>query len=251
METENIATTTYHYIDFIKKYLKDYTKLRNKKFFIIPNTFVDDTQELKKDNINVLADNGSIRLLQLGRMDERGYYYKGFNDTVQALLYLEKSNSKAAQRIDFTSIGSGVHLSNYLNSMSKLNFVNHTHHESLTNTLVKREIAEADVILMPSRNEGMSMFVVECIKQGKPFIFTDGENGLREVLVDGFNGIGVESFNYLQIKRALEYLEKNRGEINRMSDNSIQHYQDNYSNSSIAELFAVMTEMLSVTKSTN
>lgn len=239
LKTKNIATTTYHYIDFIKNYCKDYTILRNKKFFILPNT-----NAVEVDKVDLKKVSGKLKILQLGRMDQRGYFYKGFNDSIQALMLLEERSKKIAGNIQYTVIGSGELEPYFINNANKLNEVEFCHYPQVDNLEVKRMVEESDVILMPSRNEGMSMFVVECIQMGKPFIFTEGDNGLRDVLIDEFNGLSIEPFNYVNITDAIERYSLDADLVSTHAANSRAHYCQNYSSRKISEFFSVIDKML-------
>ena len=117
--SDNISATTKFYFDFFRDYYKDYGKFMDKEFFLLPNTTVFDGVK----TIDKQPD--KIYLLQLGRMDKRGYHQKGFQDTVKALMYIENIEPEIASKIVFTTIGAGDREKEFL-SRTK-NFVNIEH----------------------------------------------------------------------------------------------------------------------------
>tara|TARA_B110000091_G_C13800231_1_gene469872 strand:- start:220 stop:1389 length:1170 start_codon:yes stop_codon:yes gene_type:complete len=239
LELNNIAVTTYHYINYFHRYFNTKNVI-NTNYFIIPNTLPNIIiEEVRPSN-----SNNKIKLIQLGRMDKLGFFQKGFQDTLQALIYLEENlEFEFCENIELTIIGSGDFHNVYKKKLKKLKKVKVTVYESLSNTGVKKEVEESDLILLPSRFEGMSMFATECISIGKPFIFTD-DGGLCDMIFDEVNGLAVRPYDYLAIADAIMRYQKNPELLALHSLNSKKIFQEKFSYSKVSKLFDLMINVL-------
>lgn len=242
MKTSFIATTTYHYIEFLRNHNSDHRLLRNKSFFILPNTVPYE----KPVNKGAIYRKNKVSILQLGRMDNRGFYYKGFEDSIKALCYLEtKENFNFTNQIEYVIIGDGTRANHVLNKLKILKNIKYQYFKHLNELEVKEKIKASNIILMPSRNEGMSMFALEAVSMGKPLIYTSN-TGLRELAINNYNGLSVNPFNYIEIANHIKYFVDNHSEIIRMSENSISHYNTNFSNKVVANYFLTMLKYLEI-----
>jgi len=95
-------------------------------------------------------------------------------------------------------IGSGDDADRVDDQLAMLKLVEVIRHDSCPNETVKAYVNESDLVLMPSRCEGMSMFATEALALGKPIVFTEN-NGLRDYLKDGYNGLAMEEFDYTEL----------------------------------------------------
>jgi glycosyltransferase involved in cell wall biosynthesis len=239
LELNNIAVTTYHYINYLHCYF-DTKNVINHKYFIIPNTLPDIIIE---DNISYNKSN-KLKMIQLGRMDKFGFFQKGFHDTLQALIFLEGNmNSKVCKNIELTIIGSGDLHQSFKKKLKKLKKIKVIVYESLSNLEVKKEVNAADLILLPSRFEGMSMFATECISMGKPFVFTDN-GGLCDMILDEVNGLAVRPFDYLGIANAIIQYYDNPDLLSIHSLNSKKIFQEKFSYSTVSKLFELMVNVV-------
>lgn len=229
-----IAVTTEFYISFFSEWFKDYKKFIDKEFFILPNTSKPLEASVTINNSN------KISLLQLGRMDVLGYHQKGYQDSLKALMYLEESNPELCKRIKYITIGSGVKEDDFVKKSSCLTIVEHQHFSSLPNEEVKEIEMQADVILLPSRCEGMSMFATEVLAAGKPIIFTTG-NGLDCLCRDNYNGLGFRYYDYLSMARNIERIVTDDGYRHMLSENSKSIYEKEYSYKAVASKYATIT----------
>lgn len=239
LRTENIAVTTYHYINFLKKYETNHINLRNKNFFILPNT-------LHQKNKNLIIDDSKeqLNVIQLGRMDKRGYYYKGFADSINAFLYLEDTLSDTQlKRLTYTVIGDGDNASDFQRLLNKITKIKINYSKKLPHEEVMSLVGKSSIVLMPSRNEGMSMFALEAVSMGKPIIFTK-DNGLTDLIIDDFNGIEIRSINYIDISKAIIKYIDSPELIKRHSLNSFNHYEKYFNNNSFLKYFNVIEKNL-------
>jgi len=168
-----LSTNTY-YIDFIKKHYCDDNVLTyaNLNFFVLPNTVH------VSDNITIKNVDHNINFLMLGRMDSYGILQKGITDLILALKLLDK---KYYRRINFTIIGSGDKMDFIKKSFSTINHLNVNFIERLENNDVAKLIQNNDIIILPSRYEGLSMFALEGIAYGNICIFSNS-GGLTDLV---------------------------------------------------------------------
>lgn len=237
-KTSFIATTTHFYIDFFEKYFNNYEKFYEKKFFIIPNTLKVE----KEIKLNKIEKN--LKIIQLGRMDKSGFHQKGFVDTIEAFLYLEKIlDEEILKKISFISIGTGEKEEEYRRILKKLKYINIEHYSSLPNEKVQEKLEESNICLIPSRTEGMSMFATEAMSLGKVFIFTYG-NGMKDMILDQYNGLGMHAYNYLELAEKIRYFLENPDKIEEFSKNSLILFEKEFNNKIVANKFLVMLDFL-------
>lgn len=238
-ESKYISATTPFYFDFFQEYWNDYNHFMNKYFFIIPNTADIEKKEIAKKN--------EIIFMQLGRMDSQGYHQKGFTDTVQALLYLEETlEEEMLKRIRYISVGSGENESEFKRILSCLKFIKTEHYNKLTNEEVKLKVAESDVIVIPSRCEGMSMFATEALAVGRAFVYTDN-NGLREMIRNRQNGIAIKTFDYLSMASAIRQYVENPDLIIKYGKRSREIFEEEYTYEKVAKKFMVALNTITTT----
>lgn len=231
-----IAATTKFYFDFFRDYYRDYEKFMDKEFFLLPNTTLS-LESLQKDN-------DTIHILQLGRLDMRGYHQKGFSDTVKALLYIEKINPQLASKIVYTTIGAGNREEEFLSRVKSFSLVKHFHFTKLNNEKVKEIELQSDLVLVPSRCEGMSMFATEAIAAGIPLVCTKG-NGLESVGFEGFNAYYVSEYDYIRMAESIIKIISDTSEQKRMSQNSREFFEENCSYKAVSNKYSVIDKFLS------
>lgn len=193
----NIASTTNFYFNYLNKYYfnESYDVLQNVNYFILPNALL---------NVNAVEKdiNTKLNLFQLGRMDDVGVFQKGFLDTVKALQFIESILEQKAQDIQLYLVGDGEAAYLVENEIAKLNFIKVNYSKKKSNEEVLKILDNTDLVLMPSRCEGMSMFATEAMYKGKSIIFTNN-NGLRDYLIDNINGLRIEEYDYTELARAI------------------------------------------------
>ena len=239
-ESKYVSATTSFYFDFFQEYWNDYNHFMNKYFFVIPNTVDFEPIPIEKKN--------DIVFLQLGRMDSQGYHQKGFTDTIQALLYIEETMDKAIlKRIRYVSIGTGENEPEFKKLLLQLKYIQSEHYSILKNSEVKKKLAESDVIIMPSRCEGMSMFATEALAVGRAFIFTN-DNGLREMIRDGQNGIAIKAFDYLGMAKAIRRYIESPDLIVEYGNRSRSIFEQEYTHEKVAKKFRVVLNTIEATR---
>ena len=192
----NVVSTTNFYFNYLNEHFlkRSYDKQQKINYYLLPNLINDDVMNSSDSKSN----EEKVTLIQLGRMDKLGVFQKGFFDTVRALRYIESARPDLASKLRIIMIGSGDDAARVDEQLEMLKLVQVVRHESCPNATVKAYVNESDLVLMPSRCEGMSMFATEALALGKPIVFTEN-NGLRDYLKDGYNGLSMEEFDYTEL----------------------------------------------------
>ena len=114
------------------------------------------------------------RLLFVGRYDRQ----KGLDVLLQAM------NGLATEGFSLTAIGSPVigqpSVDHFPRSVRNLGWQNRA--------VIQREMAECDLVVVPSRWEGFGLVAIEAMRAGRAVVATN-VGGLAEVVVDGETGI--------------------------------------------------------------
>lgn len=241
LKSKLIAVTTYHYVDYLCEHFK-MLQTNKRKFVILPNTLpkVKEDDKILK-HVDALE---RLNIIQLGRMDEYGFFQKGFQDTFQALLLLSRKLKKEdLERIHYTVIGNGALQPEFSEQLKKVEHVQIREFQQLENTEVLSEIEKADVVLLPSRYEGMSMFATEALSKGKAFIFTN-DGGMRDMIFDGVNGLAVRVFDYEQIAEAIITYLKNPKMIHEYSHNSYEIFNEKFSDIAVKPRAELLVQLM-------
>jgi glycosyltransferase involved in cell wall biosynthesis len=147
-------------------------------------------QKTKSSNKLVIVTNG--RLVSL-----KGYVF--------ALLAIKRLIYEGVD-LEYRIIGSGDELDNILFYLNRLNI---TKHVQLLGAIepneVMKEIANADIYVACTLNEGLSNAVIESMAVGTPVISTN-VNGMPELIDDGINGILVNPFSEVEIYNGIKRL---------------------------------------------
>lgn len=227
-----ISATTAYYNDFIKKHLygENVLAISRREFFVINNCI--DITEHQTD----LRPSDKLRLLSLGRMDDIGVVQKGFTDFLFALSLLPAG---VFSRLDVTIIGSGEQRAYLIQLANSLGIGGIRFLEALDNAEVKALLSRTDVVVLPSRFEGQSMFAIEAISQGAAVIFSN-VGGLQD-FVDG-NGYLVPPKQVTVLSNAIASVaQMPPSELLAMRQRSIEIARERYAFPTSAQhfLFAI------------
>lgn len=157
------------------------------------------TQAIKsdlKDNFNVPADKIQVVPSWVDKKRQKNVKkkYDGIfvgrlapEKGLEELLNLFKFSQKKKNKYKFAVIGDGEKRAWFENQLKKhkLNNVNYLGYQDKSHTL--ENIRESKLLLLPSKNEGLPMVVLEAASLGVPSLVIDLP-GISEIIDDGENG---------------------------------------------------------------
>lgn len=225
------STNSFH-INFFKKYYfkENLIDIGEKVFFVLPNvinTFEPDSYDVEE----------KIRVFCLGRMDFLGNNQKGFSDFIYAFKFLPKNIS---DRFEITIVGSGDMRSRLITLCKDLRNVRFL--ESMPHKEILQSLQKSDVVLLPSRYEGLSMFALEGLATGNLCLFS--ETGGLVDMVDG-NGVFFEPQNIESIVSAFQVLASlGNDELVEMKRKSINVCQKKFSPKIVSDKFKFILDVV-------
>jgi len=231
-----VSTNSFH-IEFAKKYyfkgnLIDIGKVN---FFVVPNTIYPDSDY----SVQNYQFPNKIKAVILGRMEFEGFIQKGFIDLFIALNTVSPA---VLERFELTVVGQGPHRDELEKLSSQLECVKFI--DSLPHNEIINKLLDSDMVILPSRFEGLSMFALEGLACGNMCLFSK-TGGLTD-LIDR-NGYFTEVQNINSIKNALiDISQLSASEINQMKDRSIELYRQNFTNSIAARAFMELLQVVSI-----
>jgi len=92
---------------------------------------------------------------------------------------------------------------------------------------LQRLMLESTALVVPSRFEGLGLVALEAMSCGCPVIASD-VGGLKEIIVDGQNGLLVPPEDPDSLAKAIQILLGNRGLQKTFSECGLQHVRTNY-----------------------
>lgn len=162
----------------------------------------------------VRPDTMKLRLLFAGEL----HYRKGVDVLLEALAEL----NRRYQGWTCIIAGNGPK-TDYLSRAEQLGIVQQASFVGwLSSEQLHRQMLESDVVVLPSRGEGLPLCLVEAAAAGAALVATD-EGATREVLIDGVNGL-IVPLDPNAICDALCHLAENRNLLASMQAASRAHY---------------------------
>lgn len=226
-----LSTNTFH-INFAKKYYFDENLINigDKSFFVLPNV----VNSFSPDDFSISE---KIKIFSLGRMDYLGNNQKGFTDFIYALKLLPKS---VLDKFEIKIVGKGDMRSSLINlceNIGNITFIEEMPHKEVISTL-----KSSDVVILPSRYEGLSMFALEGLATGNACLFSK-TGGLVDMVDD--NGILFEPQNIESIASALTDLANlDSKSLIEMKKKSIDICEKRFSSKVIAEKFRTIFDVI-------
>ncbi|EMK7547506.1 glycosyltransferase family 4 protein, partial [Escherichia coli] len=176
---KNICSTSAFHNGFIKKnmFYDNLYDICQKNFFVLPNTMPDVKNFFCKDKNN----EEKVKLFSLGRLNREGMCQKGQHDLIMAISLLGKSFSDIAS---CTIVGDGEYYE-YLESLiyklglsECIKLIRKMSHDEIISHL-----SLSDIVVLPSRFEGMSMFALEALYTQNLCLFSN-TGGLSDMIVN-------------------------------------------------------------------
>lgn len=227
-----LSTNSYH-LDFYKKhFLNDNLIVQgNKNFLTLPNP-VPLNPPVK------LSVGNKIKVILLGRMATLGSNQKGFMDFFYALQIISK---QTINKFEITIVGKGdlrQYFIDLCSDIENVKFIESLPHEEIINYL-----QESDVVVLPSRYEGLSMFALEGLSTGNICLFSD-TGGLKDMINN--NGYAFPPQNIEQLVSSIERLsEHNKHDLEVMKKNSLMLCEEKFSPEIVAKKFMKIVNLIS------
>lgn len=155
-------------------------------------------------------------ILGVGRLE----YIKGFD------LLIDAYSRIAAKNIDLIIVGDGNELLNLKDQIEKLGLTDRVKLPGAKNDL-QDYYQQAEIFVLPSRNEGYPNALIEAMSFGCPCIAVDCEFGPSEIIENRINGILVKKNNPAELSSALNELLANGILREKVSENAALIKQTN------------------------
>ena len=221
-----ICTNSYHQ-EFIYKYFyrNNVYDMWSRTHFILPNTVPEiKTTRMSQEKMYFFA---------LGKLSYDGYIQKGISDLIGACFILKQKGIDVPLKI----VGDGEYY-NVINKkinnlgLKDVHIIRKLQHHEVIDSLIN-----SLAVILVSRYEGQSMFATEALSVGKPLIITN-DNGMKDMVKDGINGLVVRTGNCLDLADKLEYfMHLSDDRITSMGVESKAIYENKFSPKVVADIF--------------
>jgi len=231
-----LSTNSYH-IDFVKKYYfnNNIINISNAHFMVLPNPI----SVKNSSTFEILND--KLKFFALGRLDYLGNNQKGLIDLIYALKLIDKS---LLNKIEITIVGKGDMRKKLMQLSRDIPYI--TFVEEMPHDKVLYELQKSDVVILPSRYEGLSMFALESLATGNVCIFSK-TGGLID-MIDG-NGILFEPQNIEELADSIvKIILMPRDKIIQMKKRSIEICKSKFSPKIVASKFNAIYTIIKTSK---
>ncbi|MCL5985080.1 MAG: glycosyltransferase [Actinobacteria bacterium] len=216
--------------------------VKNKKIFMMPNAIDFDIFKPKERNSNLMKElnlKDDFVLLTVGRMD-KSEQHKGHDIAIEALSLVVNSYKK----IRYLIVGSGddvPRLKEMAVNLGVMDFVDFIGNVSESELVDYYNLC--DVYLMPNRievkngvsiGEGFGIVFLEANACGKPVI-AGNMGGSVEAVVDGYNGLIVNSLSKEDAAEKIKLLIENKDMAKKMGGNGLEFVKSRYSREILIE----------------
>ena len=158
--------------------------------------------------VSPISAGGPLRLLCVARLER----YKG----IDVLLRAAAAARAAGVDFELRLAGDGSERSSLVRLAQELGLTDVTFLGALPPEAVAAALQSADLMVLPSRGEGLPVSVVEAMAGGRPVLATRA-GGTSEVVQDGVTGVLVEPDRPDQLADALALLAADRAGLQRMA----------------------------------
>jgi glycosyltransferase involved in cell wall biosynthesis len=229
-------TTPDHTINkfgFLFKWLSFFI-YRKSKAIVIPSKGIEDCMKQNKafenlnnykvirNPINVFKESTQSNvhhrkfILGVGRLG----YEKGFDQLIKAFSNLSLDD------LDLLIVGDGAEKPHLIDLILKLNLQERVYLVGAKNELLDY-YQQAELFVLPSRNEGYPNALIEAMSNGCPCIAMNCEFGPSEIIQNGVNGLLVENNNVYMLTKAIFKVLVNPSFKEKLSSNARQICQTN------------------------
>jgi glycosyltransferase involved in cell wall biosynthesis len=165
----------------LRQQMIDYWQLPSEQVVIQPNGLDFDRIEQRMREDVIPCDDGQVRLLTVGRIDED----KGHIDLLTALE--ELIHRRGHHELRWQIIGIGPRMETLRQEVAERKLSEHVELLGAVSNPFPH-YAAADLFVLPSRSEGLPNVLLEALACGLPVLSTDCPSGPREILDEGRYG---------------------------------------------------------------
>lgn len=184
----------------MEKYVKEKRNLIKTQTII--NGFREDLFYFKSPS----TDTGKINLLTVGSL----IHVKGYDILINAL-------SKVKFNYELNMIGNGKEAKNINTLIKKFSIKGNVNSISFVEQKeLSKHIHNCNIFCMPSRSEGLPATALEAMACGRPVVAT-AVGGLKDIIIDGFNGILVNPEDPTSYAKALTYAKNHDWDYKKIS----------------------------------
>ena len=212
VQTEEIKNNCSHFIS-------------ERKIQIIPNSINVNIKKTKSE----IIENEKLKVLFLGRIE----YVKGIDIFLESIIKISKENKR--KLYEFEIIGDGS-LSNLVKeSIRVYNLKGLLKYRSKSDEPLK-QIRKSNIVIHPSRFEGMSNVVLEAMSCGKCVISSHKTSS--GIITNYKDGILMKRLSSFEIINSLDKVSSNKVLIKNIGLNAINTIKNKYSEKRVFELWS-------------
>ena len=193
------------------------------------NVFVINNIVYKVDKIRNNNRHGKLKMLFLGLICDN----KGIFDLVN-MIAEHKSEFEDKIELNVGGVGEDVRLQNMIDQYGLAQMVKPL--GWVSGDLKNELLADCDVIILPSYNEGLPIFILEAMAYSKPVISTT-VGGIPEVVTTGENGYLINPGDKEEMLKAINYYLNNPLHIEREGINGYRKVIDYYPDAVRSQLY--------------
>ena len=199
--------------------------ISERRIKIIPNSI---NVNIKKTQSKI-TENEKLKVLFIGRLE----YVKGIDIFLDAIIKISKENKRKLYDFEIIGYGSLSHLVQEKIRIHNLNGL--LKYRKKSDTPLKH-IKKSNIVMHPSRFEGMSNVVLEAMSCGKCVI--SSYQSSSGIITNDKDGILMKRLSSIEIINSLDKLSSNRLLINKIGLNAINTIKNKYSEKRIFKLWS-------------
>lgn len=201
---------------------KRYESVITTPTYVVPNVLNEARQSLNKRNLIIAA----------GRLE----YEKGFDLLIESINLIKNIMREEQYKVEIYGDGQErVHLQQQINQFNISDIVSLN---SITKSLASK-LAESKYTVIPSRNEGFGMVILEAMNQGSVVVSFDGIVGPTSIINDAENGFLVTHGDIRKLSNKLAHLLSTKNSNSAIIENGFNTVKT-------YEPYAVYTQFISM-----
>lgn len=190
------------------------------RLYVLPST-VRVSDFLKKKKEPKILDKNLINILFVGGADP---FRKGLADVVKSIPLV----ARECENFSFILTG-GENVNRFLVKCKKMGISSYVNFWGWVKEKDKIQLYHsADILLLPSYNEGLPYVIIEALAAGLPIIATP-IGGISEVIEDGVNGLLIDPGDYYDLAKKIVILAKNKSLRDMIARNNFEKARKDYS----------------------